>query len=136
MDQYESSVKNIPYAQARVFAKLENLENLEVIKDKISTDKIQDFRYSRDDVSATISPLGNVTIRVVEREEPKCIKFEVAGSPFPTNMWIQIIPDGDNASKMRIVVKTELNFMIRSMVEAPLKDGIEKIATILASVEY
>jgi carbon monoxide dehydrogenase subunit G len=136
MDQYESSVKCIPFPQERVYAKLEDLNNLEAIKDKLPTDKVQDFKYSRDEASATIPPLGNLTIKVVDREAPKCIKLEAVGSPFPTNMWIQIIPDGEAASKLRVVVKTELNFMIRSMIEKPLKDGIEKVAEVLAVIQY
>ena len=35
MSQYESSVKNIPFPQARVYAKLEDLNNLETLKDKL-----------------------------------------------------------------------------------------------------
>ena len=120
MDQYESSVKCIPFPQERVYAKLEDLNNLEAIKDKLPTDKVQDFKYSRDE----------------DREAPKFIKLEAVGSPFPTNMWIQIIPDGEAASKLRVVVKTELNFMIRSMIEKPLKDGIEKVAEVLAVIQY
>ena len=136
MEQYESSVKCIPFPQERVYAKLEDLNNLETVKGRVPEDKVKKFQYSRDEATVDIPPIGNVTIRVIEREEPKCIKFEVVGSPFPTNMWIQIIPDGDEASKMRVVVKTEINFMFRSMVEKPLKDGIEKVAEALSKIEY
>ena len=136
MSQYESSVKQIPYPQARVYAKLEDLNNLESIKDRVPQDKVKEFTYNRDEVTVNVPPLGNVTIRVVEREEPKCIKFEAVGSPLPINLWIQIIPDGDEAAKMRVVAKAEINFMLRSMVEKPLKDGIEKIAEALSMIQY
>ena len=136
MSQYESSVKHIPYPQARVYAKLEDLNNLESIKDRVPQDKVKEFTYNRDEVTVNIPPLGNVTIRVVEREEPKCIKFEAVGSPLPINLWIQIIPDGDEAAKMRVVAKAEINFMLRSMVEKPLKEGIEKIAEALSLIQY
>ena len=136
MSQYESSVKSIPFPQARVYAKLEDLNNLEGLKDRLPQDKVKDFTYSRDEATVNVPPMGNVTIRVVEREEPKCIKLEAVGSPIPVNMWIQIIPNGDEASKMRVVVKAEVNFMLRSMIEKPLKDGIEKIAEALSMIAY
>lgn len=136
MSQYESSVKCIPYPQARVYAKLEDLNNLEGLKDKLPQDKVKEFTYSRDEATVNVPPLGNVTIKVVEREEPKCIKLEAVGSPVPITLWIQIIPNGEEASKMRVVVKAEINFMLRSMVEKPLKDGIEKIAEALSLIEY
>ena len=122
MSQYESSVKCIPYSQDRVYAKLEDLNNIEGIKDNLPQDKIKDLTYSRDEASVNIPPIGNVTLRVIDREEPKCIKLEMAGSPIPVLIWIQIIPDGDSASKMRVVAKAEINFMLKSMIETPLKD--------------
>ena len=136
MSQYESSVKLIPYPQARVYAKLEDLNNLEGLKDRLPQDKVKEFTYSRDEATVNVPPLGNVTIRVVEREEPKCIKLEAVGSPIPINLWVQIIPNGDEASKMRVVVKAEVNFMLRSMIEKPLKEGIEKIAEALSLIAY
>ena len=136
MSQYESSVKNIPYPQERVYSKLEDLNNLESIKDRIPQDKVKEFAYDRDSVTVDVPPVGKITLKIIEREEPKCIKFETVGSPMPANFWVQIIPDGDQASKMRVVAKAELNFMLRGMVEKPLKEGLEKIADTLAMIEY
>ncbi|MBO5806693.1 MAG: SRPBCC family protein [Bacteroidaceae bacterium] len=136
MSQYESSVKNIPYPQARVYAKLEDLSNLEGLKGKLPEDKIKDFSCSRDEATVNVPPMGNITMRVIEREEPKCIKLEAAGSPIPLNFWVQIIPDGEEASKMRVVAKADINFMFRAMVEKPLKDGLEKIAEALSKIPY
>ena len=136
MSQYESSVKNIPFPQARVYAKLEDLNNLETLKDKLPEDKVKDLTYSRDEATVNVPPMGNVTIKVVEREEPKCIKLEAVGSPIPINMWIQIIPDGEEASKMRVVAKAEVNFMLRAMIDKPLKNGFEKIAEALSLITY
>ena len=136
MSQYESSVKSIPYPQQRVYAKLEDLNNLETLKDKLPEDKVKDLTYSRDEATVNVPPMGNVTIKVVEREEPKCIKLEAVGSPIPINMWIQIIPDGEEASKMRVVAKAEVNFMLRAMIDKPLKNGVEKIAEALSLITY
>ena len=136
MSQYESSVKNIPFPQAKVYAKLEDLNNLEGLKDKLPEDKVKDLTYSRDEATVNVPPMGNVTIRVVEREEPKCIKLEAVGSPIPVNMWIQIIPDGEEASKMRVVAKAEVNFMLRKMIDKPLTEGVEKIAEALSLIAY
>lgn len=136
MSQYESSVKHIPYSQERVYAKLEDLNNLEALKGKLPEDKVKELTYDRDQATIDVPPIGKVTIKVVEREAPKCIKFEAAGSPIPMNMWIQIIPDGAEASKMRVVAKAELNFMLRGMIEKPLKEGLEKIAETLSMIQY
>lgn len=136
MNQYESSVKCIPFPQERVYAKLEDLNNLEALKDKLPQDKISQFAYDHDQVTIEVAPIGKVTIKIIEREAPKCIKFEAVGSPIPMNMWIQIIPNGDEASKLRVVAKADINFMLRGMIEKPLKEGLEKIADTLAMIQY
>ena len=136
MSQYESSVKQIPFSQERVYAKLEDLNNLEALKGKLPEDKVKELTYDRDQATVDVPPIGKVTIKVVEREAPKCIKFEAVGSPIPMNLWIQIIPDGTEASKMRVVAKAELNFMLRGMIEKPLKEGLEKIAETLSIIQY
>ena len=136
MSQYESNVKNIPYPQERVYARLEDLNNLDSLKGKLPEDKVKDLTYSRDEATVNVPQIGNLTIRIIEREAPKCIKLEAVGSPIPINMWIQIIPDGEAASKMRVVIKAEVNFMLRAMIDKPLKDGVEKVAEALSLIAY
>ena len=136
MSQYESSVKLIPYPQSRVYAKLEDLNNLEGLKDKLPQDKIKDLTYSRDEATVSVPPMGNVTIRVVEREEPKCIKLEATTSPLPLTIWVQMLPTAEEASKMKLTLRTELNPFIKGMVQKPLQEGIEKMAQMLAAIQY
>ena len=109
MGQYESSVKCIPYSQERVYAKLEDLNNLEGLKDKLPADKVKDLTYNRDEATVNVPPVGNVTIRVVEREEPKCIKLEAVGSPIPVTLWIQIIPNAYERKKYKIEENVKIN---------------------------
>jgi hypothetical protein len=35
-----------------------------------------------------------------------------------------------------VVAKAEINFMLRSMIEKPLKEGLEKIADALSMIAY
>ena len=103
---------------------------------KLPEDKVKDLTYSRDEATVNVPQIGNLTIRIIEREAPKCIKLEAVGSPIPINMWIQIIPDGEAASKIRVVIKAEVNFMLRAMIDKPLKDGVEKVAEALSLIAY
>ena len=43
MSQYESSVKCIPFSQERVYSKIQDLKNLEALKDKLPADKVKEF---------------------------------------------------------------------------------------------
>lgn len=80
--------------------------------------------------------MGAVKLVIVEREAPKCIKFETAESPLPFNFWIQILPVSETTSKMKLTIKAELNPFIKGMVSKPLTEGIEKIADALQAIHY
>ena len=134
--KFESSVKLIHYPQQAVYNNISDLRNLEKVKDRVPEDKVNDFSYDEDTVSLNVPPVGELKLRICEREEPKCVKFETVQSPVPFNLWIQVLPVDENSSKMKVTVKAELNPFIKAMVEKPLQDGVEKIADALGQVHY
>ncbi len=134
--KFESSVKLIPYSQQAVYNNISDLRNLEKVRDRVPEDKVQDFSFDQDTVSINVAPVGELKLRICDREEPKCIKFETVQSPVPFNVWVQVLPVDENSSKMKVTVKAELNPFIKSMVEKPLQEGVEKIADALAMVHY
>ena len=134
--KFESSVKQIPYPQEAVYRNISDLTNLEKVRDRVPEDKVNDVSFDQDTVSLNVAPVGELKLRICERDEPKCVKFETVQSPVPFNVWIQVLPVDELNSKMKVTVKAELNPFIRSMVEKPLQDGVEKIADALAQVQY
>ena len=134
--KFESSVKQIPYSQQAVYNNISDLRNLEKVKDRIPEDKINDFTFDEDTVGLNVQPVGELKLRICEREEPKCVKFETVQSPVPFNVWIQVLPVDEQNSKMKVTVKADLNPFIKSMVEKPLQEAVEKIADALALVQY
>lgn len=136
MARYESSVKQLPHPQSAVYAGLSDLANLEKVRDKIPEDRVRDFDFTSDTVSLSIDPVGKIALRIVERDEPKCVKFETEQSPLPFKLWIQILPVDESSSKMKLTVEAEVNPFIKMMVDKPLREGIEKIADALAMIPY
>lgn len=136
MAQFESSIKTIPYSQEKVYGKLSDLSNLETVKDKIPADKVSDLSFDTDSLSFSIAPVGNVSLRIIEREPCKCIKFGTDQSPMPFNLWIQVVPTGENECKMRLTIRAEMNPFIKGMVQKPLQEGLEKMAEMLACISY
>lgn len=133
---FESSVKQIPHSQTTVYNTLSDLSNIERIKDKIPTNKVEDFSFDSDSISIKAPMVGDIKMRIVEREAPKTIKFETENSPIPFNFWIQLLPTDEAACKMKLTIKADLNPFIKGMVKKPLEEGIEKIAEALAMIPY
>ena len=136
MSKFESSIRQIDYPQQIVFQGLSNLDNLSKVQDRIPEDKAKDLSFDNDSVSINVPPVGKVTLRIVEREELKTIKFETVESPLPFNFWIQLLPVTETSCKMKLTIKAELNPFIKAMVSSHLQDGIEKIADVLQTIKY
>lgn len=136
MSKYESSIKQIPYSQQSVYHCVSDLSNLDKVRDRVPADKVKDFTFDTDTVSINIDPVGALTFRIVSREEPKCVKFEGVGTPLPILLWIQVLPVGEASSKMKLTVEADIPIFVRPMVEKPLKEGVERIADVLAMISY
>ena len=149
-------MKQIQASQGAVYDKISDLSNLEVLKQRMADpsmreqiasqmgqDKVEQFAqyldnvsFDRDSITISGSPVGNVCLRIIEREEPKTIKMQGEGSPIPLNLWIQLLPNGDDASALRVVIKAELNFFIKQMASKPLQKAADGIAEMLARIPY
>ena len=136
MSKFESSIKQIPYPVEAVYKNISDLSNLERVRNRVPEDKLQDFSFDSDSVQVSVPPVGTIKLRIIEREENKCVKFEAEQSPLPFNLWIQVLPVDEATSKMKVTVKADIPFMLKGMVAGPLQDGIEKIADVLAQIPY
>lgn len=135
MATFESSIRQIDYPQERIYALLSDMNNIDKVKDRIPEDKANGLTFDANSIGIN-TPMGAVKLVIVEREAPKCIKFETAESPLPFNFWIQILPVSETTSKMKLTIKAELNPFIKGMVSKPLTEGIEKIADALQAIHY
>lgn len=139
--QFESNVKHVPYSQERVYNKLSDLNNLEgvrerldMVKDKLDG-KLEDMSFDRDSIILKVQGIS-LTLRIIEREPLKCIKFEGDKSPIPLNLWIQILPVTQEEAKMKVTIRAEVNMFMKAMVSKPLQEGVEKLADMLAMLPY
>lgn len=151
--KYESEIKIVPQAQAVLYSRFNDLTVLEQLKDRLSdpavqqqlsqnvpADKMEELsKYAEglsfeQDALHISSPLGNITLRVVEREEPKCVKFASEGAPLQLYVWIQLLPHGDLESKMRVTVGAEVNFFMKGMVSKPLQQAADGLANMLSAM--
>ena len=136
MTKFESSIKQIPYPVEDVYRNISDLSNLERVRDRIPQDKLQDFQFDSDSVQVSVSPVGTIKLRICEREDNKCVKFETEQSPLPFNLWIQVLPVDSSSSKMKVTVKAHIPFMLKGMVSGPLQDGVDKIADALSQIPF
>lgn len=159
MAEYKSDVKKIYYPVERVYERLSDLNNLAVIQQNLDNpmirekmleqagdkatpeqldavlEKLRGLQFDTDSVSGS-SPVGNITLRIIEREENKTIKFALEGAPIQANMWIQLLPSTDTECAMKLTIKADLNFFIKQVVGNKLQQGVDGLAQMLAGIPY
>lgn len=137
MTTYESEIKTILSNNKVVFAKLSDLNNLAGLIDKVPAESgITDITCDSDTVSFNVNPAGKITLRIIDREEPKTIKFQSENSPVAFNLWIQLVEKAEYDTKLKITMKADIPTMIKMMIGSKLNDFANKFAEGLAKIQY
>lgn len=137
MTTYESEIKTILSDNKVVFAKLADLNNLSVLKEKVPAEAgISNITCDSDTVTFEVNGAGKITLRITEREEPKTIKFASENSPIAFNMWIQLVSKEENDTKIKVTLKADLPMMIKMMVGSKLQDFVNQFALSLTKIQY
>ena len=153
MAKYESQIKAVPYSQSAVYAKVSDLNNLAVIKErfddpavqaKMPADKVEEIRsavnqmeFTSDTVTAPAGPIGGtISVQIVDREPEKCVKFASTQSPVAFKVWIQMLPTSETTSKIKVTIDADLNFFMKQMLGSHLQKGVDKFADMLAMIPY
>ncbi len=142
----------MPFPVENVYAKLADLSNLQVIKERINDPLIQQqipadkvsqvqsvvekMEFTSDSVSCDAGMVGNISLEIVERDENKCVKYQSVRSPVGFTLWAQVLPTSETTSKLRLTIDADLNFFMKQMVDKHIKNGIEKMADMLAMIPY
>lgn len=138
MDTFESKIVHINSNAKSIFEKLSNLENLRPILANIPQDKIkaEDIHLTADTCSFNVENMGEVGVKIVEREEYKCIKFASDKSPVEFNIWIQLVEKAPYDTKAKITFKADLPFMIKMFIKDKLANGLDQVAELLTKIQY
>lgn len=139
MTTYESEIKTISKPQEMVFNILNNLNNLQQVQNsniegaEKAAEHFKDITFDADSVNFSVPGVGHVGFRIIEREPFKTIKLEAENSPIAALGWIQLAPVSEDSTKMKVTIKADLPMMIKMMVDAKLKKGVDTIAEAIAT---
>lgn len=136
MTTFESSIKTILHGEEKIFQTLSDLQNLEKFKANINDDKIKDIRFSEDSIFVKVEMLGEIGLKLIEKEPFKTLKFEGVNAPIALNLWIQLKAVAEMDTRLKLTLKADLPMMVKAMASKPIKDFLEKLSTALATIAY
>ena len=123
MGKIESKIGKIKDTDQKIYTFLSDFNNFEHL---IPKDRVKD--WSSDSCSFTVDGIGNIGLRVTEKEEFKLIKVSSEGkSPIAFLMWIQLKQEGENPTHVKITVEPQVNIALMGMVKKPLKDFVDML---------
>jgi len=135
MEKYESSQKQILKSQEAVYERLGNLKNYEkfmpssdMMKEQM---KVEDLEFGDDYISFKANMVGRVTLRIIDREAPKMLKFGMEGVPVAMNLWIQLVGVSEADTRMKLTIKADIPLMLKPMIGNKLGEGIERLADVI-----
>ena len=135
--KYESKIGQIPHEDKVVYAVLSNLENLQRFSEMIPKDKVKEMEITADYIRIKIDGMAQkFTIRIVEKEEYKTIKFGVDNLPMDINMWIQLKQMAEQDTRIKLTIKADIPMMFRMMFEKKLQQGLDQAVDMLCQVPY
>lgn len=100
-------------------------------------DKVEDTRFSEDVCFIKLKDMGEMAVRIVEKEHPKMIKLGGDGGvPFDFNLWIQLLENGPYDTRMKLTFQGELNMMMKMILKGKLEKGINQLGEGLSKIPY
>jgi carbon monoxide dehydrogenase subunit G len=135
MTTFESAVCKAERNDDEIFRVISDLNNIDKFKNRIP-DEISNLKYDTDSCQFSINPVGEMGIRIIEREPNKTVKFSAEKSMIGFNLWIQTKQVAPDDTRIKVTIKADLNPIIKPMVEGILSKAVNKLAEVLAALPY
>ena len=134
MTTIESRIGKIETRDEKIFEFLSNFKNFENI---IPQDKVDSWEASEDNCKFSISGIGEVGLKILEKEPYKVIKYagdNLAKVDF--NLWIQLKQVEDMDTRVKITFKADLNPMLIMVAKKPLQEFVNILVDRLESYDF
>jgi carbon monoxide dehydrogenase subunit G len=130
----ESRIGRVQSSAERIYSFISNFNNF---KQFIPADKVQDFESTEDTCRFSVTGIGKVGLRIIERDPFKTIKITGDGMANQTFIfWIQLMQKEENDTRMKLTIKAELNPMLKMMAQKPLQNFLDKLIDAMERMRF
>lgn len=144
MATYKSEKVGIAYPAETVYTKLSNLEGLssmlkDIPEDKVPADKLamlEQVKVTPDTISFPGGPVGDVTLKVVEKKESVLIRLEGVGTPVPMGLSLNVLPLTPDTCEAYVEIDVQIPAMLKPMVNGPLQQMADQFGTMLRQIPF
>lgn len=125
MQEYTSKQHQVLRPAEQIYTIISRFDNLT----PAVADRVEEWQATEDSCSFKAKGF-TVRLRMEEREAPKHVKIvgDEGGLPMDFAFWIQLHKVSDTDTRMRLVLRIELNMMMKMMIGGKLQNAIDQIA--------
>lgn len=125
MQEYTSKQHQVLRPAEQIYTVISRFDNLT----PAVADRVEEWQATEDSCSFKAKGF-TVRLRMEEREAPKHVKIvgDEGGLPMDFAFWIQLHKVSDTDTRMRLVLRIELNMMMKMMIGGKLQNAIDQIA--------
>ena len=108
------------------------LSDMTLFSQAIPKDQIEDWQATPDECQFKVKGM-NMGVKIIDREPFKTIKYTGVGTPIEFLMWVQLKEVAAYDTRMRIVLHTEMNMLMKMMLKGKIQSGIDQMAEQIAN---
>jgi len=113
------------------------LSNFNNFKNLIPPDKVKNWKSTEDSCHFTVDGIGETGIRIIEKQPFSLIKISgEEGSKFNFFFWIQLKEVAPYDTRIKLVLKADLNPMLKIMATKPLQTFLDTLVSQLEKLHY
>ena len=123
MLKVESKIGKINDSDEHIYHFLADFSNFNSL---VSQDRIKNWEATRDNCRFTLDGLGDVGMKIIERDPFKLIK--VTGdetSKFSFFFWIQLKKMDEMDTRVKLTIQADINPMVQMMAKKPLQNFLD-----------
>ncbi len=144
MAKYESEPKRIQASVQQVFSRLDNLEGLRDLLEKVPgsavpEDKramLEGIEITPDTITIPGGPVGSLTLRKSRTIEPELIELKGEGTPVPLTLSLHLTPQGEDACEAKACIDLEIPAMLKPMISGPMNKMIGQFGDVLGALNF
>jgi len=130
----ESHISTIPENEDKIFNFLSDLNNLETMVPK---DNLSSWEFNKDNCRLGISGIGQIGLKITEKEPYKLIKLMSDGESLYTfTLWIQLKQVSEKETRAKVTLQAELNPFLQALAQKPLQKFIDALADKMKDINY
>jgi carbon monoxide dehydrogenase subunit G len=131
MTNYKSNLITVQKTQSEVFNFLSDYNNF----GKLMPEQVTNWQSTDTECSFTIQGMASLQMKIVERRANDLISMESFGkTPIKFTLFVNIEAVNDQSCTALVSIDADINPMLKMMLDKPLSNLVEKLATKIPQV--